>query len=268
MGGTGDPHFCLLPRDQGQCLGRITGSTGRRDDPGRAAHAPKEAACWSGRRGTANRLTLKPPVATGSMLVRTHDRPVDEQIVELGILGQRDQDLVPDALDAPAAEPPEPRVQKNCLVPKCGGTVDQHAAREALWAGFSTAAPVRQKAVRRDPATPRQRESAGQALGRQPHHDPEVAQAVGGRGRAHGAERGSLDGPDVRRRGHHRRLPSAHAPAAGRLPLQPAADHPAPDPLVFARCLARPVRCAAIPPVDRAEAQWDQPPAGDRGRQA
>jgi len=44
------------------------------------------------------------------MLVRTHDRTVDEQVVELGILGQRDQDLVPEALDAPAAEPPEPRV--------------------------------------------------------------------------------------------------------------------------------------------------------------
>ena len=32
-----------------------------------------------------------------------------------------------------------------CTVPGCGGTMDHHAARDALWAKFSTAAPARQR---------------------------------------------------------------------------------------------------------------------------
>jgi hypothetical protein len=45
----------------------------------------------------------------------------------------------------------------------------------------------------------------------------------------------------------------AHAPAAGRLPLQPAADHPAPHSLV---------------PAPLPGTTWNQPVAGDRWRQA
>ena len=36
-----------------------------------------------------------------------------------------------------------------CLIPRCGGTVDHHAARDALWARFFTAAPRTTEAVRR-----------------------------------------------------------------------------------------------------------------------
>ena len=32
-----------------------------------------------------------------------------------------------------------------CLIPRCVGTVDHHAARDALWAKFSTAAPARRR---------------------------------------------------------------------------------------------------------------------------
>jgi len=32
-----------------------------------------------------------------------------------------------------------------CLIPRCGGTIDHHAARDALWAKFSTAAPARRR---------------------------------------------------------------------------------------------------------------------------
>ena len=46
-----------------------------------------------------------------------------------------------------------------------------------------------------------------------------------------GAEGGSLDRADAGGGGDHRRLPPAHAAAARRLPLRPAAHHPAPDPL-------------------------------------
>jgi transposase len=40
------------------------------------------------------------------------------------------------------------------LFPRCSGTVDHHAARDALWAKFSTAAPAR-----------REREETAQAIG-------------------------------------------------------------------------------------------------------
>ena len=56
----------------------------------------------------------------------------------------------------------------------------------------------------------------------------------------HGAEAAALHRAHPRGGGHHRRLSAAHAPAAGRLPLRPAAHHPAPDPLVAASLPAAP----------------------------
>ena len=35
------------------------------------------------------------------------------------------------------------KTDPNCLIPRCGGTLDHHAARDALWAKFFTAAPAR-----------------------------------------------------------------------------------------------------------------------------
>jgi hypothetical protein len=49
------------------------------------------------------------------------------------------------ALEAVAGEIIERHGKARCTVLRCGGTVDHHAAREALWARFSTAAPRRRR---------------------------------------------------------------------------------------------------------------------------
>ena len=53
-------------------------------------------------------------------------------------------------------------------------------------------------------------------------------------GCAYRAEGGEVDGPDDRARGGDRRLSSAHAATAGRLPLRPAGQGP--EPYAFNRC--------------------------------
>ena len=65
--------------------------------------------------------------------------------------------------------------------------------------------------------------------------------------------RSRVDRPVRRGGGHHRRLSQAHAAAARRLPLRPAADDPASDALVAASLPAAP---------------WHLPAAGGRRRQA
>jgi hypothetical protein len=53
-----------------------------------------------------------------------------------------------------------------------GGAVDHHAARDALWA-MSCMEGLHDKGdPSRDPATPRERESAGSTLRHQPAHTP------------------------------------------------------------------------------------------------
>jgi len=110
------------------------------------------------------------------------------------------------------------------------------------------------EAVRRAIAlTSREREGAGQALRRQPHHGAEMAQARHHGRRADGAQGSSLDCAHSRGGSDYRRLPPPHAPAARRLPLRAPALHPAPNSL----------GPASVPAKAR-----DQPPARDRGRQA
>jgi transposase InsO family protein len=80
-----------------------------------------------------------------------------------------------------------------------------------------------------------------------------VAQAVDDRGCADGTEAAAIDRPDARGGGHGRRLPASYPPAAGRLPVWPPADDPAPHPIV----------AAPLPRTAR-----HQPAAQDGGRQA
>jgi len=44
-----------------------------------------------------------------------------------------------------AAGAPKKGEADACTVPRCGGTLDHHAARDALWARFFTAAPARRR---------------------------------------------------------------------------------------------------------------------------
>ena len=57
---------------------------------------------------------------------------------------------------------------------------------------------------------------------------------------ADGTEGSQIDGPVSRGRGRRCRLPKAYFVATGRLPVRPAADHPAPDALVSASLPAAP----------------------------
>jgi transposase InsO family protein len=80
-----------------------------------------------------------------------------------------------------------------------------------------------------------------------------MAQTRVGRGSEDRAERAALNRSQPGGGGDHRRVPASHAAAAGRLPLRPATDDPAPDALFF----------APLPAASR-----HQPVAGDRWRQA
>ena len=75
---------------------------------------------------------------------------------------------------------------------------------------------------------------AEQGVRDQPQDGREVAQAGDGRGPEDWAEGTALIRADRGRRGDGGGVPAAHALASGRLPLCPAADHPAPDALVAA----------------------------------
>ena len=81
----------------------------------------------------------------------------------------------------------------------------------------------------------------------------EVEEAGFGRRSADRSEGAKVDGAVDRGGGDHRRFSTAHAAAAGRLPLCAAADDSTPDPFVTASLPAAP---------------WHRPTAGCRGRQA
>src|SRR5690606_8402178 len=82
--------------------------------------------------------------------------------------------------------------------------------------------------------------AAEPGAGYQPQDRREVAQARDGRGYEDRTDGTALDGSVRDRGGDDRGIPPAHTPAAGRLPLCPAADGPAPDTLSAAPVPAAP----------------------------
>ncbi len=150
------------------------------------------------------------------------------------------------------------RAQARCWIPKCGGIVDHHAASEALWAGFSSAAPLPlRRSFGRSNYTQESVRTLAQALRRQTR-PPSGSGAV--RQTTAGARMGPGEAPvgraDVGGRGDHRRLPPARIAAAGRLPLQPAADPPAPSPARLCTATWHGLSAVRASPGDRAEARW------------
>jgi hypothetical protein len=118
-------------------------------------------------------------------------------------------------------------------------TVRSREWKEAPWARFCTAAPPRQRrrAIQHSQMQNGQESlRACQALRHQPQDRGEVA----GSPTCRPDRRAEIHGSVGLGRGDHRGLPQAHAAAAGRLPLCPAGNHPAPDPLVTASLPAAP----------------------------
>ncbi len=95
--------------------------------------------------------------------------------------------------------------------------------------------------------------AAERRVGDQSQDGRQVAEAGDGRGFEDRPEGAALDGSDRGRGGDDRRLSTAHAAAAGRLPLRSAALDPAPDAL----------GATSVP-----AAAWHLPPAGRRGGKA
>src|SRR5947207_8699069 len=131
---------------------------------------------------------------------------------------------------APLSENPMPR----CLVPGFNGALFSPAWREALWAKFFTAAPQRQRRSVERYSVVKRPEDPGQAPRHQSKDRSQMAQAQLRRRSADRSETAELNRAVDRGGGDGRRVPSAHAVAARRLPLCAAADDPAPNPIITA----------------------------------
>src|ERR1700722_17384189 len=71
--------------------------------------APSGSWC-SGRLANVRWLDLEPPFCTAGVLVSADNRGVDDQVFEIGIIRHGFEDTVPNALLAPATEPPKDAV--------------------------------------------------------------------------------------------------------------------------------------------------------------
>ena len=89
------------------------------------------------------------------------------------------------------------------------------------------------------------------ALRHQPEDRRQVETAHLGRRSADRTEGAPIHRPVARGRGHHRRLPQAHAAAARRLPVCPAGDHPASNAVLAA---SLPAATRHRPPAGRSRA--------------
>ena len=124
---------------------------------------------------------------------------------------------------------PQSITASRCLIPRCGGTLDHHAARDALWPSSSRQRHHDRDGSSRHTASSREREGACSALRRQPDDRAEVAQAGDHRRREDEAEGGPLHRPHARRGGDRRRLTPGTRPCRWSLPLR-APARPGLDP--------------------------------------